>query len=57
MKKIIFYILSVLYLVFLYAVQALIFILAGCHWAVVTFAPLATFVLAALITGVLALLE
>jgi hypothetical protein len=51
MKKIIGYILLALFLVLLYAGETLIFILGDCHWAVIAFAPLGTFVAAALIVG------
>jgi hypothetical protein len=57
MKKIIGYILLALFFVFLYAGETLIFILGDCHWAVIAFAPLGTFVGAALIVGFMALVE
>ena len=44
MKKIIGYILLALFFVFLYVGETLIFILGDCHWAVIAFAPLGTFV-------------
>lgn len=43
MKKIIGYILLVLFFVILYVGETLIFILGDCHWAVIAFAPLGTY--------------
>ncbi len=57
MKKIIGYILLALFLALLYVGETLIFILGDCHWAVIAFAPLGTFVVAALIIGLTALIE
>ena len=57
MKKIIGHILLALFFVFIYACEKLIFILGDCHWAVIAFAPLGTFVVAALIVGFMALVE
>ena len=57
MKKIIGYILLALFFGLLYAGETLIFILGDCHWAVIAFAPLGTFVGAALIVGFAALVE
>ena len=51
MKRIIGYILLALFFILLYAGETLIFILGDCHWAVIAFAPLGTFVGAALIIG------
>lgn len=51
MKKIIGYILLALFFVFLYAGETFIFILGDCHWAVIAFAPLGTFVVAAFGVG------
>ena len=55
MKKIIGCILLALFFILLYAGETLIFILGDCHWAVIAFAPLGTFVGAALIVGFMAL--
>lgn len=55
MKKIIGYILLALFFALLYVGETLIFILGDCHWAVIAFAPLGTFVGAALIIGFMAL--
>lgn len=57
MKKIIGYILLSLFFIFLYVEETLLFILGDCHWAVIAFAPLGTFVGAALIVGFMALIE
>jgi hypothetical protein len=57
MKKIIGYILQVLFFVLLYVGETLVFILGNCHWAVIAFAPLGTFVGAALIIGFMELVE
>ena len=57
MKKIIGYILLALFFILLYAGETLIFILGDCHWAIIAFAPLGTFVGAALIVGFMALVE
>lgn len=57
MKKIIGYILLALFFALLYVGETLIFILGDCHWAVIAFAPLGTFVGAALIVGFMALVE
>lgn len=57
MKKIIGYILLALFFVFLYVGETLIFILGDCHWAVIAFAPLGTFVGAALFIGFMALVK
>lgn len=57
MRKIIGYILLALFFILLYAGETLIFILSDCHWAVMIFAPLGTFVGAALIIGFMALVE
>ena len=55
MKKIIGYILLALLFVLVYAGETLIFILSDCHWAVIAFAPLGTFVGTALMIGFTAL--
>lgn len=57
MKKIIGHILLALFLVFFYVGETLIFILGDCHWAVIAFAPLGTFVGVALIVGFMVLVE
>ena len=57
MKKIIGYILLALFFALLYVGETLIFILGDCHWAVIAFAPLCTFVGATLIIGFMALVE
>jgi hypothetical protein len=57
MKKIIGYILLALFFILLYAGETLIFILGDCNWAVIAFAPLGTFVGAALIVGFAELVE
>lgn len=51
MKKIIGYILLALFFILFYAGETLIFVLGDCHWAVIAFVPLGTFVGAALIIG------
>ena len=51
MKKIIGYILLALFFALIYVGETLIFVFNNCHWAVITFAPLGTFVVAALIIG------
>lgn len=51
MKKIIGYILLALFFALVYAGETLIFILGDCHWAVIVFAPLGTFVGAGFIIG------
>ena len=57
MKKSIGYILLALFFVLLYAGETLIFILGDCHWAVIAFVPLGTFVGAAIIVGFMAIVE
>lgn len=57
MKKIIGYILLALFFVLIYAGETLIFILGDCHWAVIAFAPLGTFVGGALIVSFMELIE
>ena len=57
MKKIIGYILLALFFILLYVGETLIFILGDCHWAVIAFAPLGTFVGATLIIGFMKLVE
>ena len=57
MKKIIGYILLALFFALLYVGETLLFILGDCHWAVIAFAPLGTFVGAALIIGLMELVE
>ena len=52
MKKIIGYFLLALALMLLYVGETLIFVFWNCHWAVIVFAPLGTFVGAALVVGV-----
>ena len=56
MKKIIGYFLLALVLALLYVGETLIFVFGNCHWAVIAFAPLGTFVGAALVVGVSALI-
>ena len=56
MKKIIGYFLLALVLMLLYVGETLVFIFGNCHWAVIVFAPLGTFVGAALVVGVTALI-
>ena len=41
----------------LFAGETLIFVLGDCHWAVIAFAPLGVFVVAALIVGFMVLVE
>ena len=57
MKKIIGYILLALFFALFYVGETLIFILGDCHWTVIAFAPLGTFVGATLIIGFVALVE
>lgn len=56
MKKIIGYFLLALVLMLIYVGETLAFVFGNCHWAVIVFAPLGTFVGAALIVGVTALI-
>lgn len=51
MKRVLGYILLALFFVLLYAGETLIFVLGKCHWAVIVFVPLGTFVVAALMIG------
>lgn len=52
MKKIIGYFLLALALMLFYAGETLVLVLGNCHWAVIVFAPLGTFVGVALVVGV-----
>ena len=56
MKKITGYFLLALVLMLIYAGETLVFIFGNCHWAVIVFAPLGTFVGVALVVGVTALI-
>ena len=56
MKKITGYFLLALVLMLIYVGETLVFIFGNCHWAVIVFAPLGTFVGVALVVGVTALI-
>ena len=57
MKKIIGYILLVLFFALLYVGETLFFILGDYHWAVIAFVPLGTFAGTALLVGFMALVK
>lgn len=56
MKKVTGYFLLALVLMLIYVGETLVFIFGNCHWVVIVFAPLGTFVGAALVVGVTALI-
>lgn len=56
MKKITGYFLLALVLMLIYVGETLVFVFGNCHWAVIVFAPLGTFVGVALVVGVTALI-
>ena len=51
MKRVLGYILLALFFALLYAGETVVFVLGNCHWAIIVFAPLGTFVGAALMIG------